>query len=255
MARPEDKVVVGYCNPGMVHAAFHESLLNLLVFDAATSRRIVGGGGRIAVQSSANISAARNGIVKQFLDECDAEWLWMLDTDMTFVDDTLERLLEFADPQRAPIVGGLCFGVDDGWLFPTLYDLADVGDGKGLQVVRYHSWPPNAMLQVAATGAACVLIHRGVLEKIRARVGSEFSPVFPWYQEREHGSMPIGEDITFCLRAGMCGFPVHVNTAVHLGHVKQHTLTLEGYLAQRRHLVEQEAKSEETGETGEGAKA
>lgn len=238
MASPQDKVVIGYCNPGMVHAAFHESLLNLLVYDAATSRHVIGGGGRIAVQSSANIAGARNGIVKQFLDESDADWLWMVDSDMTFADNTLDRLLEHADPQRAPIVGGLCFGIDDGWLFPTLYDLADMGDGKGLQVVRYHEWTPNAMFQVSATGAACVLIHRVVLEKIRQQSGAEFSVAFPWYQEREHGPMPIGEDVTFCLRAGLCGFPVHVNTGVHLGHVKQHTLTADGYFAQRAYRAE-----------------
>jgi hypothetical protein len=151
MASSTDRVVVGYCKPGTVHAAFHESLLNLMVYDAATDRRIIAGGGRIAVQSSANISGARNQIVKQFLDESDADWLWMLDTDMTFAPETLERLLEHADVEKAPIVGGLCFGIDDGWLFPTLYDLADMGSGDGLQVVRYNEWPPNAMFQVAAT--------------------------------------------------------------------------------------------------------
>lgn len=242
MASDTDKVVIGYCNPGMVHAAFHESLLNLLVYDAAVSRRIIGGGGRIAVQASANIAGARNGIVKQFLDESDADWLWMLDTDMTFADDTLERLLEYADPQQAPIIGGLCFGIDDGWLFPTLYDLADMGTGEGLQVVRYNEWAPNAMMQVAATGAACTLIHRSVLEKIREQSGKEFSAAFPWYQEREHGTMPVGEDVTFCLRAGLCGFPIYVNTAVTLGHVKQHTLTLDGYVAQRAFKAQQQVE-------------
>jgi hypothetical protein len=81
--------------------------------------------------------------------------------------------------------------------------------------------------------AACMLIHRTVLAKIREQSGSEFSVAFPWYQEREHGPMPVGEDVTFCLRAGLCGFPVHVNTTVTIGHVKSYTLTLDGYLAQR----------------------
>lgn len=240
MASMTDKVVVGYCNPGVVYAAFHECLLNLLAYDAAHHKRILNGGGRIAVQSSANIAGARNGIVKQFLDESDADWLWMLDADMTFAPDTLEALLEHADPQLAPIVGGLCFGIEDGWLFPTLYDLADMGSGQGLQVVRYHEWLPNSMFQVAATGAACTLTHRTVLEKIRQQSGVEFSVAFPWYQEREHGTMPIGEDVTFCLRAGLCGFPIYINTGVALGHVKYHTLTLDGYLAQRAYRAEQE---------------
>lgn len=237
MANPEDKVVVGYCNPGSVHAAFHESLLNLMVYDAQTTNRIIGGGGRIAVQSSANISTARNDIVRQFLDESEADWLWMVDTDMTFAADTLELLLENADPDLAPIVGGLCFGIDDGWLFPTLYDLRPNEESP---VVRYHTFPPNAMFQVAATGAACTLIHRTVLAKVREQSGSEFSQAYPWYQEREHAGMRIGEDVTFCLRAGLCGFPIYVNTGVTLGHVKQHTLTLDGYLGQRAFMAAQQ---------------
>jgi hypothetical protein len=230
MANPEDKVVVGYCSPGTVDTAFHESLLNLIAADAVTTHRIIGGGGRISVQASANISGARNDIVRQFLDHSDAEWLWMLDTDMTFPAETLEALLENADPDRAPIVGALCFGLDDGWLFPTLYDLRPHEESP---VVRYREWPPNAMFQVAATGAACMLIHRTVLAKIRDQAGAEFSVAFPWYQEREHGVMKVGEDVTFCLRAGLCGFPVYVNTGVAIGHIKSHTLTVDGYLAQQ----------------------
>jgi hypothetical protein len=51
------------------------------------------------------------------------------------------------------------------------------------------------------------------------------------------GAVQVGEDFTFCLRAGICGFPVHVHTGIHVGHNKSHVLTAEMYQQQRAALV------------------
>lgn len=241
MRDPSEKVVIGYLHPGTVHAAFMESVLDLLVYDVAFHRRIVNGGGRLAVQAGSNLSAPRNSLVRRFLEYGKADWMWMVDTDMTFQPDTVERLLEFADPETAPIVGGLCFGFDDkGDIQPTLFGL--LGDEEQPQVIRYHEWPPDSMFQVAATGGACLLIHKSVFEKIRdIRIPSRggrpgFNDAFPWFQEVEHDGTPVSEDITFCWRAGLAGIPLFVNTGVRLGHIKDRELTMDAYLAQRRML-------------------
>lgn len=237
MRDPNEKVVISYLHPGLVHAAFMECVLDLLVYDTAFHRRIVSGGGRLATQAGANLSGPRNGLVSRFLDYGKADWLLMLDTDMTFAPDLVERLLEFADPAEAPIVGGLCFGFDDkGDIQPTLFGL--VGDEQHPQVIRYHEWPPEAMFQVAATGAACLLLHKSALERIRdvqvpGRDRRGFNDAFPWFQELEHDGTPVSEDIAFCWRAGLAGIPVYVNTAVQLGHIKDRELTMDAYLAQR----------------------
>jgi len=244
MSRPDsEKVVIGYLHPGTVHAAFMESVLDLLVYDVAFHKRIVNGGGRLATQAGANLSGPRNALVRRFLDYGKADWLWLVDTDMTFAPDTVERLLEFADPETAPIVGGLCFGFDDkGDIQPTLFGL--LGEEDHPQVVRYHEWPPDAMFQVAATGGACLLLHKTVLEHIRdiqvpSRGGRRgFNDAFPWFQEVEHDGQPVSEDITFCWRAGLAGIPIFVNTAVRLGHIKDRELTMDAYFAQRGLLKE-----------------
>jgi hypothetical protein len=238
MSRPAtEKVVVAYLHPGLVHAAFMECVVDLLVYDTAFHKRIVQGGGRLATQAGANLSGPRNGLVGRFLDYGKADWMLMLDTDMTFTPDLVERLLEFADPEQAPIVGGLCFGFDDkGDIQPTLFGL--VGDEQHPQVIRYHEWPPEAMFQVAATGAACLLMHKSALEHIRdfelpGGRGRGFNRAFPWFQELEHDGTPVSEDIAFCWRAGIAGIPIYVNTAVQLGHIKDRELTMDAYLAQR----------------------
>ncbi len=135
MTRPiDEKVVIAYLHPGLVHAAFMESVVDLLVYDIAFHKRIVQGGGRLATQSGANLSGPRNGLIRQFLDYGKADWLWMVDTDMTFRPDTIERLLEHADPEQAPIVGGLCFGFDDA----TRSDVPGRRDRRGVPAPPPH---------------------------------------------------------------------------------------------------------------------
>lgn len=271
---PAEKVVIAYLHPGQVHGAFAECLNDLIVYDAAMQSRwdlarqafafmrdadglvdgqdeagflaakqarpgrILSGGGRLAVRAGSNLAGPRNGLVRTFLEYGQADWLWMVDSDMTFKPDIVERLLEHADPEAAPIVGGLCFGFDDqGDIQPTLFGLT--GDPEHPQVTRYHAWPPDSMFQVEATGAACLLLHRSALITMRdiqipARPGKRgFNDAFPWFQELEHDGQPVGEDIGFCWRAGVAGIPVHVNTGVQLGHIKDRELTMDAYLAQR----------------------
>ena len=226
------KVYVGYLHPADVSAAFHKSMCELLLFDAHGPKRIVGGGGRY---SSANVAKGRNEHVEAFLAHpARPEWLLMLDSDMVFEPSLIEDLLVEADADVFPIVGGLCFGIADGLLFPTLYGLT-LEDGKP-RTVRYNDVPENAMFQVAATGAACLLIHRRVLT---AMAEAAFNSAFPWFQETELSGEPCGEDFTFCIRAGQLGFPVHVATAVHVGHHKSQVLTYEMFRAQRAAQVQE----------------
>lgn len=232
-ARPDDKVVVAYLSPGTVTHEFHECLLNLAMFDAyAGPKRFGDGGGRLAIRSSANLAGPRNEAVRIFLTQSTAPWFWFLDTDMTFEVDILERLLLVADPEKAPIVGGLCFSIDHGVISPTLFDFAEV-DGKP-EVVRYDAYPLDSVMPVAATGTACLLIHRSVFERMAAEPPTSpgFSAAYPWFQEREFGPKVVSEDITFCWRAGLLGYPIYVNTSAKLGHEKTFLLTEDRYIAQ-----------------------
>src|SRR5579885_1467631 len=234
MRDPAEKVVIGYLRPSMVHGAFMECLMDLLLYDVATHRRVVEGGGRLSYQAGCNLAGPRNEVVKKFLAYGKADWLWFVDSDMTFAPDTLERLLAEADPETAPIVGGLCFGFDDrGNIVPTLYGLT--GESGDPDVTRFDSWPVDTMFQVVATGAACPLVHRSVFERMQVfehpgRTGQlGFNDAFPWFQELEHGGRPVSEDIAFCWRAGLLQIPVYVNTAVQIGHIKDRVLTAEAY--------------------------
>lgn len=242
MRNPAEKVVLSYVRPTLVHGDFAECVFDMLAYDNGLHNRIINGPDlrRLSFKSGTNVATARNKIVEQFLAYGQAEWLFMLDTDMIFPADVVERLLEYADPDKAPIVGGLCFGFDEqGLVQPTLYDMFPGEGTEEVQFMRYQEWKPDSMMQVVATGAACLLIHKSALERIRdtedpnhpGRKG--FNPAYPWFQEAEFQGRIIGEDITFCIRANQCGVPVHVNTAIQIGHIKERVLTMDGYFASR----------------------
>jgi hypothetical protein len=221
-----DTVCVAFIHPGETSAYFTTSIIASLLYDAGTAQHITG---LLNEWSSANVSQSRNSLTEQFLEHNQSEWLLWIDADMGWDHDAIPRLLASADPVKAPIVGALCFGARHGELFPTIYQMAQTEHGD-LTTMRPHDYPPDAMVGCAATGAAFLLIHRSVLVAMRDR---KFSAAFPWFQETELAGKPAGEDLTFCLRAGQCGFPVYVNTGVRISHHKSHLLTADLHAEQR----------------------
>jgi hypothetical protein len=208
------RVIVAWIHPGMVSAYFTTSLVQMLLFDQGTNRNVVG---LLQEWSSANVSMARNEIVSRFLDHpTGADWLLFIDSDMAWEHDALDGLLSVADPQAAPIVGGLCFGANLDRLFPTIYMLTPTDTG-GLTTTRLGDYPRDQVVRVDATGAAFLLIHRNVLVAMRDK---GFNKTFPWFQETELDGKPAGEDLTFCLRARQMGVPIIVDTRVKVGHHK-----------------------------------
>lgn len=230
-------VTVAYIHPDEVTASWHQSLMSLIAFDMANEARVLRGGW-IAERcaSSASIPEARNTVVQAFLAERDAEWLFWIDTDMGFAPDALEQLVAVADPEKRPIVGGLCFAVkpleDDGmggWrmgVVPTIYDWTDVPETGGKGFVSRSEYKPQAVIQCAGTGSACILIHRTVLERIAAESRGA------WYDRVPNNGGLIGEDLSFCLRAGGLGIPVFVHTGVRTTHFKPGWIGEDDFIAQ-----------------------
>lgn len=211
--RIPDRVLIGYLHPGDVAGPFHESLLHLMVEDAKRGDGYVAG--RIAITSGPRVASSRNKLVQEFLTHDDEpDWLWMLDSDMTFPADTLQRLLFHADPESAPILGALCFGGRGVNVFPTLYRLIEPTHGKAIETI--WEYPKNALVKVDATGAACLLVHRSVLQ----RMYKDFPAPQHWFSESVYKGVEFGEDWTFCLRAQQIGYPIHVHTGIKCGHVK-----------------------------------
>lgn len=226
----DDTVVIATLHPGMVSAFYCYSLIGTLLHDQA-ERHVVG---LLQRWASANVSAPRNDLTAMFLENHTADWLLWIDSDMAWEPSAVEQLLEVADKDTAPIVGGLCFGAAEDVLFPTIYQFMTDQSGA-ITTLRVNEYERDTLIRCAATGAAFLLIHRSALETIR---DSEFSnPTFPWFQEGELAGKPAGEDIALCMRAARCGIPVHVYTKVKVGHHKSRLLTEEIFQKQLAEVV------------------
>lgn len=226
-ARTGDGLVqVAYLHPHTVSHSWHESMMRLVAYDAANSGRIVGTNGPFMIRcDSGGLVESRNLAFTRWLDETEHEWLWFVDTDMGFGPDVVDQLLAVADPEQRPVVGALCFGLRefayDGIggrrvaAVPTLFDWVQSPEGHFGFANRWR-YAPDAVTQVAATGAACLLVHRSAAEKLRAQYGDT------WFDPTRYGDgRRVSEDLSFCFRLGSQGIPVFVHTGVKTNHHKQ----------------------------------
>lgn len=220
-----DTVTVGYLHPGHLAACFARSLRDLLFADLAGNQRIVSHRfGEVDKEcGAAGIVDGRNHLARTMCDESEADWLFMVDSDMGFGPDVVERLIAAADPERRPVVGGLAFAMktDGRSSFygiryraqPTLYEFYE--DDERIGVVPMFDYPRNKLVRVAATGGACMLIHRTALEAVRAKYGDV------WFDTIRHPKgAHFSEDLAFCVRLAACDIPLHVHTGIRTTHDK-----------------------------------
>jgi len=135
-------------------------------------------------------TAARNCLDGKY------EWLFFIDSDMTFPPDTLKKLLA----HDAPIVSGLAFKRQ--WPpRPTIYKADDDDMNTIRNLTEWEEIQP-----IDAAGCACLLIRREVFEQIPQ----------PWFGLSEWGA---AEDISFFTRVKKAGIPAICDTTIPIGHV------------------------------------
>ena len=233
------KVVIANLHPGDVSASFSESKMFMAIHDFAgpghllhTNERGATFGYESISCGAGRIADGRNAAVSRFLLTFpDAEWLLFIDSDMGFERDSLDRLLAVADPTTRPVMGALCFAAKHGgtgstynehvsWV-PTLYGVNPDGTYGAT-----YDYPRDACVEVAATGAAFLLIHRTVLEDIANAAGG---PV--WFDNlaSTDGKAWQGEDLSFCRRVRDAGHSVWVHTGVRTSHHKDVWFTEDDY--------------------------
>ena len=218
-------VAVGFLDPGEWSHCFGQSLIDLYLTDAFTSKRMVPHGKQLRDHCQAGgIVAGRNGIAQKFLDATDCEWLFMVDSDMGFAPDTVDRLIRSAHSDKRPVVGGLCFSLrresaaefygTKYVVVPTCYEFVEMSTEVGFRsIIDYER---DQLIEVSATGAACLLVHRSALSKVRAKYGDH------WFDHITHPTGPttFSEDLSFCVRLAACDIPLYVDTSVRTTHDK-----------------------------------
>lgn len=151
------------------------------------------------------------------------DWLLMVDSDMVIPTDTIMRLLA----HDKPVVAGLAFKRSAPYQCAAYDTIAPAQDGTwNLRALR--EWP-EALVQVAGVGTACMLIRREALTAIPQ----------PWFFPVQH----LGEDLAFCVRAREAGIPIHVDTTVKTRHLTTIGVSEEHYRYHReRKAVEEQGE-------------
>lgn len=240
MSRQKHTVCVAWISAGETRHEFTDSIMGMMLKYNTESRKVVRA--FVSIQSGPRVAEARSQVVDAF-SKTGCDWLLMVDADMVWEEDALDRLLEVADPNETPIVGGLCFGGRGGkQIFPTIYKLVEIDGMPGTEKVE--DYPRDGLVTCGATGAAFLLVHKRVFVEMKKAFGKlpngRENP-YPWFVEASNGGRPFGEDIAFCMKAQALGFPVKVHTGVKIGHIKNIELNEEEFDKHRPATVDKVA--------------
>jgi GT2 family glycosyltransferase len=156
-------------------------------------------------------------LMRRFLSSgCDT--LLLVDDDMTFPDDLLERMRSKADNWRYDIVSALATQRVPPPRAIVLRRGEQPGLPDGLNGIYYNMLTNEVVngetMPVDACGFAFTLIRRSIIERMTDPTwGPGHTAYVTWGEGGE------GEDVNFCRRAGSLGASVAVDGAAHVGHV------------------------------------
>ena len=225
-----DKAVVVWLDDGNTLGAFTQSIAVLAVhstfsgsLDAAPTR----------LQWGPQLDTGRNRFVDKFIDQTDAGWMLMIDSDMRFDPDVLDRLLATARATPTlngmpPITSGLTWLYDqEKGQLPSAVR-RDPDTGLPMNLVPSDFSEPGEILDVDGTGAACLLVHRDVYLDLGRNPFDRIKIDDIW----------VSEDYSFGLKARDAGHRIIVDTGVTFDHGKLQFMTRESYDSQAVRVVD-----------------
>ena len=191
MTDPQLRIAIAVPSGDMLHADFAMSLARLCASTQGMRLNVIN-------NKSSIVAIARNNGV-QLAQELDAHYLLFLDSDMTFPESTLWRLLM----HRQDIVGATYAK-----RVPPYATLGSVLPGEVEQT-------PSGLIEMVRIPTGCLLIKMSVFEKLPR-------PYFRFDADEATGDI-VGEDYVFCDRARAAGFRIWCDPALshELGHIGQ----------------------------------
>lgn len=205
-----DKVCIGMINDGKIVA---ELVIDLIQIARKRADRF---DSFMQVSNSGLITRSRNKLVKTFLEETDAEWLLMMDSDERMTLDNFDLLIQTAHDKDRPVVSALVFAQFDRPV-PTIYNEIE---GRGR--VPIDDYPINSVIKVDACGTGCLLIHRSVLLTIQQGATENQGKDWAWFVDGAIAGTWISEDLLFSKRLQSLGIPIHCHTGAVLAHKKEY---------------------------------
>lgn len=193
------KTLVSVPTFDMVHTDFMESVVNLQKPE----------GSFFTVVKNTLIHDARNIIAGNAINAGFDRILW-LDSDMKLPKDAFVKLSKDMDNFNIDFVSALYFTRKPPNIKPVAYKTlkwnldGDVLDADAENLFDYT----EGLQECAATGFGCVLTTTALIRRVWERFGSPFNPL-----------ESMGEDLSFCWRAGQIGEKLFLDARVKCGHI------------------------------------
>jgi hypothetical protein len=207
-----DKLAIAWCDNGMVDGKFMQGVTDVMIHsgvEVVTTLRSQGN----------QIARQRDKVINYWYEGNKADWILWVDSDVVISVDTFKLLWDNKDVTDRPILTGVYFTTDQPeeslmTPMPTLFNFVESNGNVG--ITRVHPLPKNKLMQVGAAGMGYVLMHRSVVDRIRALL-----PDVPLFADIGHGKDFMGEDIYFFALCDKADIPVYAHTGATVPHMKR----------------------------------
>ena len=163
------------------------------------------------------IYAARTNLGRMAIGE-NCDYVLWIDSDMVFPDTLLIDLMK--DMEGRDIVSAICH-MRRAPFRPVLWKKLRLGETAFLNESEgWPDYPRDGIFEVEGCGFGCVMMRTEVLKTVIDKYHELFAPL-PGY----------GEDLSFCIRARGCGYKIHADPAIQVGHKASTIVTDETFQA------------------------
>ena len=198
----------------MVEPRVLQSMMTLVAYSAQHGIKI----NYIGITERSLIDDARNCLTESFL-KSSVEWLFWMDSDMTFPPDTLVKLFNLVETKEAKLATGIYYQ-RKGMNYPCIWSRGEETEsgevtGEGDPRSKYNQYLASFAIvhpdkkepfKVHSAGFGCVLAHRTVFEMMDR----------PWFKFIEK---TCSEDFYFFVNAKKLGFDLWAEPTIDLGHI------------------------------------
>ena len=175
---------------------------------------------RHAFLSCSLIYKSRNDLGKMAISEGTDFVLW-LDSDVVFPSSLMVDLME--DMEGRDMVTGI-YHMRRAPFRPVIWKTLRQGlTPAENESETYDDYPKDGIFTVEGCGFGCVMMRTQVLKDVLEKTGELFGPL-PGY----------GEDLSFCVRARACGYKIHCDPRIQIGHKAATIVTDETFQAYRK---------------------
>lgn len=227
--KDNEKIAIGWIDGGSVYSGFAAHISHILLNRHDRISDVV-------VASGPYLSYNRNRMVELFL-QTKADWLFSIDTDLKVPMGSFDQLVESADAEKRPIVGGKYFlPFENG---TSMQMAAQQFDPTGMS--DFGTWLPVDAISrqepiegLHSIGFGYSMVHRSVFEKVfEARV-DKTNPL-PWFLDhyRDDAKMWISDDVYFFIQVAKLGINVSFEPRAASQHLKVMTLNDDSFLTVR----------------------